>query len=172
MGLFFNKELNSLEDLFWMELCDLYDAENRLIDALPNMAEAASTPSLKKAFNKHLTQTKRQLSRLEQIFVNLGKSAKRETCDAMKGLIKEGDEIISASGDSNVRDAALISAAQRVEHYEMAGYGTVRTFAEHLGHADAARLLQMTLDEEKETDQELTQIAEKDINYKAEWAQK
>jgi ferritin-like metal-binding protein YciE len=172
MGLFFNIELNSLEDLFWMELADLYDAENRVCDALPKMAEAANSPSLKEAFNNHLTQTKRQVSRLEQIFVQLGKPVKRETCDAMKGLIKEGDEIISASGDPDVKDAALISAAQRVEHYEMAGYGTARTFAEHLGHADAARLLQMTLDEERETDKVLTFIAEQNINYKAEWTQK
>jgi ferritin-like metal-binding protein YciE len=139
---------------------------------LPKMAEAANSPSLKKAFDTHLTQTKRQVSRLEQIFVQLGRTVKRETCEAMKGLVKEGDEIISAEGDPDVKDAALISAAQRVEHYEMAGYGSARTFAEHLGHSDAVRLLQMTLDEERQTDQILTDIAEKNINFKAEWTQK
>jgi ferritin-like metal-binding protein YciE len=172
MGFFVNIKLNSLEDLFWLELGDLYDAENRICQALPEMAEAASSPALKKAFKEHLSQSKRQLSRLEQIFVQLGKSMKRETCDAMKGLIKEGSEIISADGDPNVKDAALISAAQRVEHYEMAGYGSARTFAEHLGHSDAARLLQMTLDEEKETDKILTNLAEQNINIRAEVSQR
>lgn len=171
MGLF-SKELNSLEDLFWFELGDLYDAESRLVESIPSMEEAANSPMLKAAFNKHLNQTKRQLSRLEQIFVQLGKPMKRETCAAMKGLISEGEDIISATGDPDVKDAALISAAQRIEHYEMAGYGTVRTFAEHLGHEDALRLLQMTLDEEKDTDKELTKLAEQHINYKAEWTQK
>jgi ferritin-like metal-binding protein YciE len=170
MGFFVNIKLNSLEDLFWLELGDLYDAENRICQALPEMAEAASSPVLKKAFKEHLAQSKRQLSRLEQIFVQLGKSVKRETCDAMKGLIKEGSEVVSADGDPNVKDAALISAAQRVEHYEMAGYGSTRTYAEHLGHSDAARLLQMTLDEEKETDKKLTQLAEQNINIRAEVA--
>lgn len=170
MGIF-SKELNSLEDLFWFELGDLYDAESRLVESIPTMEEAAHSPALKSAFNKHLNQTKRQLSRLEQIFVQLGKPMKRETCQAMKGLISEGEEIISATGDPDVKDAALISAAQRIEHYEMAGYGTVRTFAEHLGHEDASRLLQMTLDEEKDTDKELTSLAEQHINYKAEWTE-
>lgn len=167
MNLFFNKELNSLEDLLVMELGDLYDAEKRIAGALPKMADAASSPELKQAFNKHLQQTKRQMSRLEQCFVQLGKSVKRETCDAMKGLIAEGEEIVDATGDPNVKDAALIGAAQRVEHYEIAGYGTARAFAEHLDHSDIARLLQMTLDEEAETDKTLTQLAEQSINVKA-----
>jgi ferritin-like metal-binding protein YciE len=167
MNLFFNKELNSLEDLFLLELGDLYDAEKRLVDALPKMADAAHSMDLKEAFTQHLRQTKRQMSRLEQCFVQLGRSVNRETCDAMKGLIAEGDEIVDATGDPNVKDAALISAAQRVEHYEIAGYGTARTFAEHLGHSDAARLLQMTLDEEVDTDRKLTQLAEQSINVKA-----
>ena len=167
MGLF-STELNSMEDLLLLELSDLYDAEIRLCDALPNMAEAASSPALQQAFNDHLVQTQRQASRLEQIFVSLGKSASRETCDAMKGLISEGDEIVDATGNPDVKDAALIGAAQRVEHYEIAGYGTARTFAQHLGHMEVARLLETTLEEEKETDQKLTQLAEQSINVKAE----
>jgi ferritin-like metal-binding protein YciE len=168
MGMFFNMQLDSLEDLLLLELNDLYDGEKRLCDAIPKMAEAANSPALKQAFMHHFQQTERQVSRLEQIFVDLGKPASREACDAMKGLIKEGSEIIDALGSADVRDAALISAAQRVEHYEMAGYGSARTFAQHLGHNNVVRLLQLTLDEEKETDQRLTELAEQSINLKAE----
>jgi ferritin-like metal-binding protein YciE len=170
MGMFFNVQLNSLDDLLMLELNDLYGAEKRLCDALPEMAEAATSPALKQAFQEHAQQTQRHVSRLEQIFVELGKPASRETCEAMKGLIKEGTEIIKATGSNDVRDAALISAAQRVEHYEMAGYGSARTFAQHLGHTNVVRLLQSTLDEEKETDARLTQLAETSINVKAETA--
>jgi ferritin-like metal-binding protein YciE len=170
MGMFFNTELNSLEDLLLLEINDLYDAEKRLVEALPDMAEAATAPALKQAFMQHLQETQRQVSRLEQIYVDLGKSASRQTCDAMKGLIKEGTEIVEAVGSPDVKDAALIGAAQRVEHYEMAGYGTARTFAEHLGHANVARLLQTTLDEERRTDIRLTELAEENINVKAESA--
>jgi ferritin-like metal-binding protein YciE len=170
MGFFVSVQLNSLEDLLMLELNDLYDGEKRLCDALPKIADAATSPALKRVFQDHLQQTIRQASRLEQIFVDLGRPAGRETCDAMKGLIKEGAEIIDAVGSPDVRDAALISAAQRIEHYEMAGYGSARTFAEHLGHASVARLLQMTLDEEKEADRRLTQLAEESINLKAESA--
>ncbi|MCE5266367.1 MAG: ferritin-like domain-containing protein [Planctomycetaceae bacterium] len=166
MGMFSNIELNSLEDLLLLELSDLYDGEKRLCSALPKMADAASSPVLKRMFQQHFQETERQVSRLEQVFVDLGKPASRETCDAMKGLIKEGSEIIDATGSPDVKDAALISAAQRVEHYEMAGYGSARTFAQHLGHSNVARLLQMTLDEEKETDKRLTQLAEESINVK------
>jgi ferritin-like metal-binding protein YciE len=168
--MFFNVELNSLDDLLMLELNDLYDAEKRLCDALPQMAEAATSPALRQAFQEHAKQTQRQVSRLEQIFVELGKPASRETCEAMKGLIKEGTEVIKATGNNDVKDAALISAAQRVEHYETAGYGSARTFAQHLGHANVVRLLQSTLDEEKETDARLTQLAEASINIKAETA--
>jgi ferritin-like metal-binding protein YciE len=168
--MFFNVKLNSLEDLLLLELNDLYDAEKRLCDALPEMADAATSPALKQAFHEHAQQTKRHVSRLEQIFVELGKPSSRETCEAMKGLIKEGEEIIGATGSPDVRDAALISAAQRVEHYETAGYGSARTFAQHLGHSNVVRLLQTTLDEEKETDARLTQMAEASINTKAESA--
>lgn len=170
MGIFFNTELNSLDDLLLLEINDLYDAENRLVEALPQMAEAATSPSLKQAFLKHLQETKRQVSRLEQIYVDLGKSASRHTCDAMKGLIKEGTEIVEAVGSLEVKDAALIGAMQRVEHYEMAGYGTARTIAEHLGYTNVARLLQTTLDEERQTDLRLTELAEGNINAKAETA--
>jgi ferritin-like metal-binding protein YciE len=168
MGLFSNVHLESLEDLLILELNDLYDGEKRLCDALPEMADAASSPLLKQAFHEHFKQTQRQVSRLEQIFVDLGRPAKSETCDAMKGLIKEGAEIISADGDVDVKDAALISAAQRVEHYEIAGYGSARTFAQHLGYTNVVRLLQSTLDEEKETDVRLTRLAEERINVRAE----
>ncbi len=164
---FFNIQLDSLEDLLMLELSDLYDAEERLCDALPKMAQAASSPQLKQAFEEHLQQTRRQVSRLEQSFVELGRSVERETCEAMKGLIDEGEEIVEATGNADVRDAALIGAAQRVEHYEIAAYGTARTFAEQLGHTNVARLLQTTLDEEKETDKRLTRLAEAGINVKA-----
>lgn len=167
MSLFFSKELNSLEDLFVMELGDLYNAEKRIVNALPKMADAANSPQLKQAFNEHLQQTRQQMSRLEQCFEKLGRPVEGETCDAMEGLIAEGEEIIAATGDPNVKDAALISAAQRVEHYEIAGYGTARTFAEHLGHSDVAGLLQTTLNEEGETDKKLTRLAEQSINVKA-----
>jgi len=170
MGMFFSTELNTLDDLLILELNDLYDAEKRIVEALPEMAEAASSPALKQAFQQHLQETQRHVSRLEQAFVDLGRAAGKHTCDAMKGLIKEGSEIVDAVGSPHVKDAALIGAAQRVEHYEMAGYGTARTFAEHLGHTNVARLLQMTLDEEKKTDERLTELAEENINIKAESA--
>ncbi len=170
MGMFFNVHLESLEDLLLLHLQDLYDAEQRLCEAIPEMADAAASPALEEAFLSHLEQTKRHVSRLEQSFVDLGKPAGRTTCDAMKGLIKEGGEIVSATGDPDVKDAALIAAAQRVEHYEIAGYGSARTFAQRLGHTTVARLLQTTLDEEKETDQRLTQLAEERVNVRAETA--
>jgi len=167
MGLLGNVEFNSLNDLFLHQLEDLYDAEQRLTSALPQMAEAATSPQLKQAFHTHLDQTRTHVTRLEQVFHRIGAEPKRETCPAMKGLIKEGQEMIDAKGDSTVRDAALIAAAQRVEHYEMAGYGTVRNFAQHLGMDDVAQLLQKTLDEEGETDKLLTQLAETGINARA-----
>lgn len=170
MGMFFSTELESLDDLLLLELNDLYDAEQRLCEALPKMVEGATSPELKQAFQSHWEQTKRHASRLEQIFVGLGKSGSRATCEAMKGLLKEGADIVEAVGNPSVKDAALISAAQRVEHYEIAGYGSARTFAEHLGYSDVARLLQMTLVEEAETDRRLTQLAEGSINVRAEAA--
>lgn len=167
MGLFSSMTLNSLEDLFVLQLQDLYDAEQRLTKALPKMAEAAKTRELKSAFNKHLRETEQHVKRLEKVFEILGTTARRETCEAMKGLISEGDEAVSAGGADEVRDAALIAAAQRVEHYEMAGYGTVRTLADQLGQKEVARILQETLDEEGECDKKLTEIAESRVNAKA-----
>jgi ferritin-like metal-binding protein YciE len=159
--------LETFDDLFVVQLQDLYDAEQRLTKALPKMAAAAHNSSLKSAFEEHLRQTQNQVSRLEHVFQQLGHSAKTKTCEAMKGLIEEGSEIISGKGDPNVKDAALIAAAQRVEHYEIAAYGTARTFAQQLGKSEAARLLQQTLDEEADTDKKLTSLAEKAINPKA-----
>lgn len=164
MGLFMSEEFNSLEDLFVHELKDLYDAENQLIDALPRMADKSTNPALKRAFQNHLTQTEKHVQRLESIFEHRGLDAERETCAAMNGLIKEGSNVLSAEGDKDVLDAALIAAAQRVEHYEIAAYGTARTFAQRIGDAYAAELLEQTLDEEKSTDQQLTQIAEASVN--------
>jgi ferritin-like metal-binding protein YciE len=168
MGLFSSSlALNSFEDLLVEQLEDLYDAEQRLTKALPKMVDAAKSASLKAAFQEHLRQTQNQVSRLEQVFQLLGKTPRSKTCEAMKGLIAEGEEVVSATGDADVKDAALIAAAQRVEHYEIAGYGTVRTFAQRLGHNDAARLLQQTLDEEADTDKKLTSLAEGAINPRA-----
>jgi len=167
MKLFSSHEFNSLEDLFVEQLQDLYDAEKRLTAALPKMEEAAHSSELKQAFRQHLEETKQQISRLEQIFEKIGCTPERETCAAMKGLIEEGEQMINAKGDDAVRDAALIAAAQRVEHYEMAGYGTARNFAQRLGHDACAELLQETLDEEKNADQILTRIAESTVNVSA-----
>ncbi len=163
----FAPEFNSLEDLFIEQLEDLYDAEHRITDALPKMADAATSVELKQAFQKHLRETENQVVRLEQIFSQLGKEPSRETCAAMKGLLSEGEDMVKAKGDPYVKDAALIAAAQRVEHYEMAGYGTARTFAEQLGHSEAARLLQATLDEEGNANKTLTAIAEQGVNQAA-----
>jgi ferritin-like metal-binding protein YciE len=163
----FSDQFNSLQDLFFNQLEDLYDAEQRLTKALPKMAEAAHASQLRQAFEQHLTQTQGHVSRLDTIFRQVGAEPKRETCEAMKGLIAEGEEMISAKGDPDVKDAALIAAAQRVEHYEISGYGTARTFALRLGLRDAADLLQQTLREEAATDEKLTQIAESSINVQA-----
>jgi ferritin-like metal-binding protein YciE len=167
MGLFSSMTLNSLNDLLVLQIEDLYDAEQRIMKALPKMADAATNKDLKSAFQKHLRETEQHVTRLEKVFSILGLTARRETCEAMKGLIAEGEEAVSAAGDPNVRDAALIAAAQRVEHYEIAGYGTVRTLAEQLGHNEIARILQQTLDEEGACDKKLTQIAESRVNVKA-----
>jgi ferritin-like metal-binding protein YciE len=167
MGLL-SPSYNSLNDLFVHEIGDLYDAEYRLTEALPKMAEAACSSELKQAFSDHLRETQGHVRRLEEVFNLIGAKAKRETCPAMKGLIAEGEQMISATGDDKVRDAGLIAAAQRVEHYEMASYGAARTFARHLGLAQAADILQRTLDEEGEADKKLTRIAEGSINMQAE----
>lgn len=167
MPIFSSTNLKSLDGLLVEQLKDLYDAESRLIEALPEMAEAASSTDLKRAFQSHLGETQDHVRRLDQVFNILGEGPETTTCEAMKGLLKEGKEMIEAKGDPNVKDAALIASAQRVEHYEIASYGTARTFAERLGHVEAARILQQTLDEEGAADKKLTQIAEDSINWKA-----
>ncbi len=145
-------KLNSLQELLVEELKDLYDAEHQLIKALPKMAAAATSQQLKTAFTSHLAETEGHIQRLEQVFTAMGEKAARKTCKAMKGLVEEGSEAIEEDMDPEVKDAALIASAQRVEHYEMAGYGTLRTFAYVLGYAEVAPLLQATLDEEEEAD--------------------
>jgi ferritin-like metal-binding protein YciE len=152
----FTMKLENLEQLFLQELRDLYDAEDQITEALPKMIEAAHYPELKDALQEHLEITRQQIQRLDQVFNILGEDASGQTCKGMKGVIKEGDEIVSQGGDNATVDAGIISAAQRVEHYEMAGYGTVRTYAELLGQQQIASLLQQTLDEEKEADEKLT----------------
>ncbi len=169
MGLFSSgKNLDSFETLFICQLEDLYDAEKQLTKALPKMAEAAEETELKEGFRQHLRETESQVSRLERVFELMGHKAKGHTCQAMKGLIAEGEEVISSTGPGAIKDAALIAAAQRVEHYEMSGYGSARTFAQHLGQHEAARLLQETLNEERMTDQKLTRLAEQSVNLQAQ----
>ena len=166
MGLF-SPTFETLRDLYLNELRDLYSAETQLLEALPKMAEAATSSQLKEAFTTHLEETQGHVSRLEEIFEALGEEPGGETCKAMEGLIAEGEDYVKASGDPDVRDAGLIGAAQRVEHYEMAGYGTTRTLATRLGESEAADSLQATLDEEEEADRKLTAIAESEVNTEA-----
>jgi ferritin-like metal-binding protein YciE len=163
--------LSTLHNLFVDQLKDLYNAENQLLKALPKMAKAAAAQELKDAFEEHLEVTRGHVERLETIFGELEISGKGKKCQAMEGLVAEGSEVLAEKGDPSVKDAALIAAAQRVEHYEMAGYGCVRTFATLLGYEDAANLLQQTLDEEGEADQKLTELAETVINVEAEKAE-
>ena len=165
------KKMKTLKDLYVSELRDLYSAEKQILKALPKMAKAATAEELKTAFQLHLEETKGQLARLEQIFEALGEKPTGKTCKAMEGLIEEGKEILQEEGAPSVIDAALIGATQRVEHYEMAGYGCVRTFAKLLGYDKAVKLLQATLDEEGEADKKLTELAETVINPKAEGAE-
>jgi ferritin-like metal-binding protein YciE len=160
-------QMESLQDLFIDQLKDLYNAENQLVKALPKMAKASTSPELKTAFEGHLQETKGHVERLERIFDQLGTSPGGKTCKAMKGLIEEGSEMMDEDAEPEIMDAGLIAAAQRVEHYEMAGYGVVRTFAKLLGNEDAARLLQETLEEEGAADKKLTQVAERIVNPKA-----
>jgi ferritin-like metal-binding protein YciE len=160
-------QLDSLRDLMVEELRDLYSAETQLLDALPKMAEAASSNQLKSAFSHHLEETRQHVSRLERIFQQIGENSSGETCEAMKGLIKEGEILVKAEGEPDVRDAGLIGAAQRVEHYEIAGYGTARSLARRLGESQIAEALQQTLNEEAEADKKLTSIAETQVNIAA-----
>jgi ferritin-like metal-binding protein YciE len=160
-------KLDTLQKLYTDELRDLYNAENQLLKALPKMAKAASSRELKDAFEKHLEQTKTHVERLERVFEELDEKPKGKTCRAMKGLIEEGSEILKEDGDDSVLDAGIIVAAQKVEHYEIAGYGSARTFAHLLGQNKAAELLQATLDEESETNEILNKLAENVVNPEA-----
>ena len=160
-------ELQSLRDLYIDELKDLYSAEKQLVKALPKMAKNATNPDLKKAFTDHLEQTEEHVSRLEQIFESLEASPRGKKCVGMEGLIEEAKEMLEEDAAEDVLDAGLISKAQHVEHYEMAGYGTVRRFAQILGETEHVELLEQTLNEEKEADQLLTQLADSSINVEA-----
>ena len=161
----------TLNDLLIDELKDLYSAENQLIKALPKMAKAANSENLSAAFTDHLEETRGQVERLEKIFTILEGTPKGKKCKAMEGLIEEGKEVMEEEYEPAVMDAALIGAAQRVEHYEIAGYGTARTLATLLGHDEVAELLQETLDEEGNADKKLTDLAESEINVEAEEAE-
>jgi ferritin-like metal-binding protein YciE len=158
---------NTLRALYIDELRDIYNAEKQLTKALPKMAKAASSTELRNGFTEHLEQTKGHVERLEQIFEALGERATGKKCAGMEGLVEEGSEIMEGDFEGNLMDAALISAAQRVEHYEIAAYGTVSAFAELLGESEHVSLLQETLDEEKQTDEKLTELS-KEINVAAQ----
>jgi len=160
-------KLDTLQKLYTSELRDLYNAEHQLLKALPKMAKAASSEELKDAFEKHFEQTKSHVKRLEQVFEELDEKPKGKTCHAMKGLVQEGSEILQQDGEESILDAGIIVAAQKVEHYEIAGYGSVRTFAHLLGQNKAAELLQTTLDEESETNEVLNRLAGSIINPEA-----
>lgn len=160
-------KLESLKDLYVEQLKDLYSAENQLVEALPKMAEKANAPDLRKGFKDHLRQTEQHVKRLERIFKDLQVSPGGKECEGMKGLVKEGEEMMKMKGEPAALDAGLIAAAQRVEHYEIAGYGTVRTYAELLGRDEHVSLLEQTLREEEETDERLTELAESHVNEEA-----
>lgn len=160
-------KLDSLHKLFVHELKDLYNAENQLLEAQPKMRDAASSAELKAAFAAHLQETKAQIKRLEQIFKTLDVQPGGQRCVGMKGLLEEGAKLLNSDTPAEVLDAALVAAAQRVEHYEMAGYGTARTYAEKLGDYESADLLQQTLNEEGHANQLLTRLAERSINFMA-----
>jgi ferritin-like metal-binding protein YciE len=160
-------KMATMDDLFLDEISDLYDAEKQLTKALPKMAKAASSEQLREAFEEHLTQTEGHVERLDQIFESLAQKSSGKKCAAMAGLIKEGDELAGDTEETAVRDAGLITAAQKVEHYEIAGYGSARAHAEILGHTEAVRLLEETLAEEKEADDKLGSLAEMGINKEA-----
>lgn len=152
-------KIDSLETLLQEELKDIYDAEKRLVKAIPKMVKGASSEELRNALQEHLEVTKGQVQRLEEVFENLGMTAKGKPCAGMKGLIEEGEEVLGEDAPDMLMDAAIIGAAQRVEHYEMAAYGTARSMAERLGNTAVVDLLQETLNEEKEADEKLTEIA-------------
>ena len=159
--------LDSLQELFITELQDLYDAENRLVKALPDMADKSSHAELQNAIREHLEQTRLHVRRLEEVFDGLGVKAKGQKCKGMVGILDEADDMAGKSGEPAAIDAGIIASAQRVEHYEIAGYGTVCSYAQTLGHTRAYQLLGQTLQEEKETDQKLTLLAERIVNVEA-----
>jgi ferritin-like metal-binding protein YciE len=165
----FSLKPENLQQLFLKELRDLYDAEGQITKALPKMIDGASYPELKSALQEHLDVTKLQIQRLDQIFQILGEKSTGESCKGMKGVISEGSEMMSDAKDPSTRDAGIISSAQRVEHYEIAGYGTARTYAHLLGQQQIAQLLQQTLDEEKQADNTLNKIASS-VNLEAKAA--
>ena len=161
-------EVHTLHEAFVDELRDIYDGEQQITKALPRMIEAASDDSLRNAFEAHLTQTEEQIRRLERVFESLDEAVRGKRCDGMKGILEEGEAVLEESGyDETTRDACLVAAAQRVEHYEMAVYGTLVSWARAMGHDEAAYLLQTTLEEEKTTDAQLSAIAEDGINQQA-----
>ena len=161
--------VDTIEKLFIEELKDLHSAEKQITKTLPKLIEAATTVDLKKAFEHHLKETEGHVARLDRAFELLGTRPKEKTCDGMKGILSEGAEMLRETKEGDIRDVALISAAQRVEHYEMAAYGTVRSYAEQLNQAQIAKLLQETLEEEKAADKKLTEISQK-VNSRAERA--
>jgi ferritin-like metal-binding protein YciE len=156
--------LDSLEKLFLEELKDVFNAEKQILRALPKMAKTAESPGLRQAFTKHLRETEGQVQRLERIFRELGQAARGKKCKGMEGLLEEGKEVLEEDGEPAVIDAALIASAQRVEHYEIAAYGCLRTYAQLLGYSRAEQLLQQTLDEEEAADKKLTELGESGIN--------
>jgi len=160
-------QMESLQELLIHDLRDLYSAENQLLKAMPKMAKKATNPDLKKAFETHMRETEGQVQRLQKIFEKLGKKPTGKKCAAMEGLIEEGKEAMGEDMDEETMDAALIAVAQKIEHYEIAGYGTTRTWAQQIGDDQTARLLQQTLDEEGKTDKLLTELAESTINVEA-----
>lgn len=160
-------KIENMEELFLAEIEDLYDCEKRLTKALPKMAKASTSPELRQAFESHLQETQGHVERLEKVFSEMGKKPKAEACEAIKGLIEEGEQMISNTEHSPLRDAGIIAAANRVEHYEIAAYGSARTFAQTLGLKSAVTLLEQTLEEEKKADKKLTQLAETMINHEA-----
>ncbi len=157
----------TLQDLFLSTLQDIYHGEKQILKALPKMAKSATTPELKQAFQHHYEQTEWQVERLQRVFEILNKSARGRTCEAIEGLVEEGKEVMSEAASGDVMDAGLIAAAQAVEHYEIARYGTLRSWAQQLGMQEAAQLLDQTLQEEKQTDELLNKIAKGSVNRKA-----
>lgn len=160
-------KLETLRDLLIEEMADIYDAEHQIIEALPKMKKAASSDKLKQSFQEHLDVTRQQVSRLEQVFEMMDQKPKRKACKAMKGLIKEGEDMIEEEADKDVKDAGLIASAQRIEHYEIAAYGTAMAYAKQIGMDEAIQLMSQSLEEEKMTDEKLSQLAESTINVKA-----